>query len=94
MGLGNLPIIVANLLKHGRAPETPAAVIRMGTTGEQQTVLGTLADIVEKSAAMEPPALIVIGDVVSLSEKLDWFLPHAHDRILYGFESTSEPARA
>jgi uroporphyrinogen III methyltransferase / synthase len=93
MGLTNLPIIVANLLKHGRSPETPVAVIRMGTTGEQESVLGSLADIVEKSAAIEPPALIVVGDVVSLADKLDWFLPHSHDRLLYGFESPSEPAR-
>jgi uroporphyrinogen III methyltransferase/synthase len=94
MGLSNLPIIVANLLDHGRAPKTPVAVIRMGTTGEQETVFGSLADIVEKSAAIEPPALIVVGDVVSLADKLDWFLPHSHDRLLYGFESPSEPARA
>ena len=94
MGLSNLPIIVANLLKHGRSPETPAAVIRMGTTREQESLLGTLADIVEKSAAIEPPALIVVGDVVSLADKLDWFLPHSQDRVLYGFESPSEPARA
>jgi uroporphyrinogen III methyltransferase/synthase len=94
MGLRNLPIIVANLLKHGRSLETPVAVIRMGTTGEQESVLGTLTDIVEKSAAIEPPALIVVGDVVSLADKLDWFFPHSQDRVLYGFESPSEPARA
>ena len=94
MGLSNLPIIVANLLKYGRSPETPAAVIRMGTTREQESVLGTLADIVEMSAPIEPPALIVVGDVVSLADKLDWFFPHSQDRLLYGFESPSEPARA
>jgi uroporphyrinogen III methyltransferase/synthase len=94
MGLNNLPLIVGNLLKHGRSPETPVAVIRMGTTGEQESVFGSLADIVEKSAAMEPPALIVVGDVVSLADKLGWFYPHPHDRVLYGFESLSEPARA
>jgi uroporphyrin-III C-methyltransferase len=94
MGLGNLPAIVANLVKHGRAPDTPAAVIRMGTTGEQETVLGTLADIVENSAAIEPPALIIVGDVVSLAEKLEWFFPHPQDQGLYGSEKPSEPARA
>lgn len=94
MGLGNLPIIVDNLVKHGRAPETPAAVIRMGTTGEQETALGTLADIVAKSAALEAPALIVVGDVVSLADKLEWFFPHSHDRRLYGSENAAEPARA
>jgi uroporphyrin-III C-methyltransferase len=94
MGLNNLPIIVANLLKHGRSPETPVAVIRMGTTGEQESVFGSLADIVGKSAAVEPPALVVVGDVVSLAGKLDWFFPQCYSRGLHGFESPSEPARA
>jgi uroporphyrinogen III methyltransferase/synthase len=90
MGLGNLPIIVANLLKYGRAANTSAAVIRMGTTGEQETVLATLADIVEKSAAIEAPALIVVGDVVSLADKLQWFFPHRQERLLYGTENAAE----
>ena len=94
MGLGNLPIIVSNLIKHGKTPKTPAAVICMGTTAEQERVLGSLADIVEKSAAIEPPALIVVGDVVSLADKLDWFFPQCYSRVLYGFENPSEPARA
>jgi len=73
MGLHNLPAIVAKLVVHGRAPETPAAVIEQGTTEQQKTVVGTLADIVEKSAALKAPALIVVGDVVCLANKLDWF---------------------
>ena len=73
MGLHNLPAIVAKLIAHGRAPETPAAVIQQGTTEQQKTVVGTLADIVEKSAAMTAPALIVVGEVVRLQEKLNWF---------------------
>jgi uroporphyrinogen III methyltransferase / synthase len=94
MGLSNLPIIVSNLIKHGKSPETPIAVIGMGTTGEQERVLGSLADIVAKSVGMEPPALIVVGDVVSLADKLDWFVPQCYSRVLHGFESSSEPARA
>ncbi len=73
MGLHNLPAIVAKLVAHGRAPETPAAVIQQGTTEQQKTVVGTLADIVEKSAAMKAPALIIVGEVVGLKEKLNWF---------------------
>jgi len=73
MGLHNLPAIVAKLVAHGRAPETPVAVIHRGTTEQQQTVIGTLADIVEKSAALKAPALIVVGEVVCLANKLDWF---------------------
>ena len=94
MGLSNLPIIVSNLIKHGKSPKTPIAVIRMGTTGEQERVLGSLGDIVENSAAIKPPALIVVGGVVSLADKLDWFFPQCYSRVRHGFESPSEPARA
>ena len=73
MGLHNLPAIVAKLIVHGRSANTPAAVIRQGTIDEQETVIGTLEDIVEKSAALKAPALIVVGDVVQLGNKLDWF---------------------
>ncbi len=83
MGLHNLPAIVAKLVAHGRAAETPVAVIQQGTTEQQKTVIGTLADIVEKSAALKAPArrqaggpaLIVVGEVVGLKEKLSWFDP-------------------
>ena len=76
MGLHNLPAIVAKLVAHGRAPETPAAVIHQGTTTQQKTVVGTLADIVEKSVALNAPALIVVGEVIGLKEKLSWFDPN------------------
>ena len=74
MGLHNLPMIAAKLIEHGRSKETPAAVIRQGTTAEQETVIGTLADIADKSALLKAPALIVVGEVVQLAGKLDWFL--------------------
>ena len=73
MGLHNLPAIIAKLRAHGRSAETPVAVIRQGTTAHQEAVIGTLADIVEKSAGLKAPALIVVGEVVKLSAKLDWF---------------------
>jgi len=75
MGLHNLPAIVAKLIAHGRSPETPAAVIRRGTTCDQETVIGTLADIVEKSASLKAPTLIVVGEVVGLRNQLNWFSP-------------------
>jgi uroporphyrin-III C-methyltransferase len=75
MGLHNLPAIVAKLIAHGRSPETPAAVIRRGTTNEQETVIGTLADIVEKSASLKAPTLIIVGEVVELRNQLNWFSP-------------------
>jgi len=79
MGLHNLPAIVAKLQANGRAAETPVAVIQQGTTEQQTTVTGTLADIVERSRSIKAPALIVVGEVVRLKSTLDWFLPNALD---------------
>ncbi|HEY1269122.1 MAG TPA: uroporphyrinogen-III C-methyltransferase [Candidatus Binatia bacterium] len=72
MGLKNLPRIAAELIAHGRDRQTPAAVISSGTTVKQRIVTGTLGDIAEKSAAVEPPAVIVIGEVVALGAELGW----------------------
>lgn len=75
MGGKNLPVVVEQLLHAGRSPQTPIALIRWGTTAEQQTVTGTLADIVSKAAAVKlaPPVLTIIGEVVKLRERLRWF---------------------
>lgn len=75
MGMENLAEISGQLVAHGRAPDTPAAVIRWGTRPEQRTVTGTLADIAGRVAAADlgPPALIVVGDVVRLRARLNWF---------------------
>lgn len=82
MGLHNLPAIVAELIAHGRAPETPVAVICRGTTRDQKTVAGTLADIVEKAAALKAPALIVVGEVVGLRDSLNWFGSGSDDDLI------------
>lgn len=94
MGLSNLPVIVAKLLAHGRGAETPAVVIRCGTNENQETVFGTLGDIVEKSALLQSPALIVIGDVVSLADKLHWFYSLPYNSPRDGIHRESQPARA
>lgn len=75
MGVKSLPRIVAELVIHGRSPATPVALIRWGTTDAQETVIGTLADIVARAARarLEPPVLAVIGEVVRLRERLEWF---------------------
>jgi uroporphyrinogen III methyltransferase/synthase len=75
MAIGNLPAIVAKLMEHGRDPQTPVAVIRWGTEPRQETVTGTLVDIVQRvrEAGLQPPAVTVVGDVVRLREKLRWF---------------------
>jgi len=75
MGVRNLEHITAQLVTYGRAPETPVAVVRWGTTPEQETVTGTLATIAEVAAAagISPPAIIVVGQVAALSRELNWF---------------------
>ncbi len=75
MGVHNLPEYARQLMKHGRSPETPVAVICLGTTPEQIVIQGTLADIAEKAREIQAPATIVIGPVVELRQQLDWFDP-------------------
>jgi uroporphyrin-III C-methyltransferase len=70
MGLRRLDALVAGLIAHGKRPDTPAAVISNGTLPEQQTVTRPLAELAAAARDLEPPALVVIGDVVSLSEQL------------------------
>jgi uroporphyrin-III C-methyltransferase / precorrin-2 dehydrogenase / sirohydrochlorin ferrochelatase len=68
MGLKNLDAIAATLVRHGRPPHTPAAVIQEGTTAHQKQVRGTLAVIAAsaRSAGIRSPALVVIGDTVDV----------------------------
>ncbi|AMA74092.1 uroporphyrin-III C-methyltransferase [Aneurinibacillus thermoaerophilus] len=75
MGVGNLPEIVKNLHKYGRAKETPVALIRWGTCENQETLIGTLETIVEQvqQARFRSPAVIVVGEVVRLREQLAWY---------------------
>jgi uroporphyrinogen III methyltransferase/synthase len=74
MGTKNLPHIVDRLLQEGKPSATPVAAIRWGTYARQQTVVGTLADIVEKvtKANLSPPTVIVVGEVVRLRDRLNW----------------------
>ncbi|MBI2859935.1 MAG: uroporphyrinogen-III C-methyltransferase [Chloroflexi bacterium] len=75
MGVRNLPQIVARLVEHGRAPNTPAAVIKDGAGPAQRTVVGTLETIVEmvQRQRITSPAITVVGEVVRMREKLRWF---------------------
>ncbi len=75
MGVKNLPNIVENLINNGRSPDTPIALIRWGTLPIQQTVVGTLRNIVQKvnEAKLTAPAIIVVGEVVNLRNMLRWF---------------------
>ncbi len=82
MGVKNLPAITERLSDHGLPSETPVALVRWGTTPRQQTVTGTLADIVENvtAAGLKAPCIIVIGQVVRLRKTLSWF----ENRPLFG----------
>lgn len=75
MGMKNLQNIVDNLTRHGRAVDTPVALIQWGTRTDQRVVTGTLKDIVSKvkEAKIGPPAIIVVGEVVKLRDKLNWY---------------------
>lgn len=75
MGLAHVKSIAAGLIKAGRRADTPAAVISNGTLAAQRKCIGTLADIGEKieKAKLTSPAIIVVGDVVSLNDRLNFF---------------------
>jgi uroporphyrinogen III methyltransferase / synthase len=75
MGLKRLRELTETLVARGMSPKTPIAIVHRGTTGGQQSVEGTLAtiaDIVHKQK-ISAPAITIIGDVVKLREKLNWF---------------------
>ncbi len=82
MGMGNLPAISKKLIAHGRDPQTPVALIRWGTRPEQRTLTGDLANIaaLAREADFKNPAIIVVGEVVKLRERLRWF----EDKPLFG----------
>jgi uroporphyrin-III C-methyltransferase len=75
MGVAHLREIANELVNSGRSLETPAAVIRWGTYNGQQTVTGTLGTIAVEAerAEMRAPAVIIVGEVVRLRERLNWF---------------------
>ncbi|AMV73785.1 uroporphyrinogen-III C-methyltransferase [Desulfuromonas carbonis] len=75
MGMANLGLIARELVAHGRAPQTPVAVVRWATTPRQETLTGTLADIAQRvqERGFRPPAIIIVGAVVNLRQSLRWF---------------------
>lgn len=75
MGVGNLPYICENLMAHGKPFGTPVILIQWGTFGRQKTLQGTLSDISKKvlEAKFSNPSIILVGEVISLREKISWF---------------------
>lgn len=77
MGVNKLAFIIQQLMHHGCIASTPVAIIRWGSTPDQQAVTGTLSTIVAlaKQAQLKPPAVIVVGKVVHMADQLQWFDP-------------------
>src|SRR6266404_6163305 len=75
MGTDRIGEIAQTLIANGMAAETPVAMVRWGTTSRQQSIAGTLANIgeVAMKEKIGPPTVVVIGEVVKLREKLNWF---------------------
>ncbi len=81
MGLVGVKIICEQMIKHGRAADTPAALIQRGTTPDQKVCTGTLETLpmIVKKAQAKPPTLIIIGEVVTLQKKLAWYQADGED---------------
>ena len=86
MGVANLAHIVKQLVHNGRSSSTPVALISQGTSPKQRTIVGTIENIVTKAKkeSFEPPAVIVVGEIVKLREQIRWFdnLPLFGKRVL------------
>jgi len=75
MGVKNLRSITSNLMVYGKEGDTPAALIRWGTTEDQETLTGALSDIarIAEDRKFSPPVILVVGNVVALRNTLNWF---------------------
>jgi len=75
MGLGNLAELTRAFIDKGAEPSIPVALVDNGTRPDQRVVIGTLDTIAEKAGGLKGPAVLIIGSVVRLREKLDWYVP-------------------
>jgi len=75
MGLTTFAQIATEIMARGRSPETPAIAVRWGTRPDQETIAGTLATLPRliQERGLKPPATIIVGEVVKLREKLNWY---------------------
>lgn len=83
MGMRNLSIIAATLIRFGRHPDTPVAVVEKATYSSQRSVTATLATIAEEvvKAGLSSPATIVVGELASLSNDLAWFVENQSSEV-------------
>ena len=77
MGLPGLPALCARLIDHGLAARTPAAIVQQGTAATLRVVTGTLASLPQRAAraALHGPTLVIVGNVVRMRARLNWFTP-------------------
>jgi uroporphyrinogen III methyltransferase/synthase len=75
MGVERLESITAEMMKHGMRKDLPVALVRWATTGQQETLTGTVADIAQRAVAsgFKAPAVAVFGGVVALRDSLNWY---------------------
>ena len=75
MGIASIRDIAREIVAYGRSGDTPAIAVRWGTRPDQETVAGTLATIAERieQAQLKPPATVIIGEVVALHDRFNWF---------------------
>ena len=96
MGVAALPEICRQLIKHGLPDDMPAAIVQQATTPQQRVVSGSLRTLptFAAAAAISAPALIIVGEVVKLRRKLEWFAPDAHPAAPPTLESAALAKRA
>ncbi len=85
MGLSQIEGLCAKLVEHGLPADTPAALVEKGTTQQQQVHIGNLKTLPQlvKDNDVKPPTLIIVGEVVKLHDKLDWFHPEGSAAATY-----------
>ncbi|MFW5453875.1 siroheme synthase CysG [Thioalkalivibrio sulfidiphilus] len=96
MGLLGLPIICRELMAHGVSPDMPMALVEQGTTQNQRVIVGTLATMPDlvKDYDVQPPTLIIVGEVVKLHERLKWFQPGTDHTVKSLFSSQGQVVEA
>jgi uroporphyrin-III C-methyltransferase len=96
MGIGNLSYICKRLMENGKAPTTPVAIIQWGTTEQQKTVTGVLENIDHEAEkhSITHPAIVLVGQVVSLREKIKWFREGERSNVYHArFEKPSSDSK-
>jgi uroporphyrin-III C-methyltransferase/precorrin-2 dehydrogenase/sirohydrochlorin ferrochelatase len=81
MGLRNLEALTTDFVARGASADLPAAIVDNATRLNQKVVVGTLATLAAKARAAElrGPSIVIVGTVVALRDKLDWYAPAAED---------------